>query len=162
MKASKILLFGGILLFAVSCERGSNFPDQPKISFTKYQYSSEGGSDILKVLFSFTDGDGNFGIRDNERDSWPPAGIDSIYKDNLLVDYYEKNNGQYQLREDVDLNAQLPFIQPKGQNKSLKANFTFRFDATLRGSDTVRFDIRVVDRSFNVSNTIMTPEFVFP
>lgn len=152
MKASKILLFGGILFLAVSCERGSNFPDEPKISFEEFEYRVVSGNPELLVKISFTDGDGDIGA-------------DGINEESLLVDLYEKTNGVFEqvALPDSSLNASFPDLQPKGQNKSLKAEITYRFlFLSSLTRDTIRFDFQLVDRAEHSSNLLQTPEFIIP
>jgi len=61
-------------------------------------------------------------------------------------------------------NSRIPVITPNGQNKSIKGDIeVILFINNPKPNvqyDTICFDVSIVDRALNMSNTIRTPEII--
>ncbi len=140
-----------------SCKKSEEFPVIPELKFEEFlkEYDPSLGiynRGILKV--SFTDGDGDIGLRPN--DTVPP------YKYNLFINYYEIQNGdtvRVIITDTTDFYARIPMLTPTGSNKSIKGEiedtlFMYNFNSQF---DTIMFDVRLVDRKLHKSNVVKTP-----
>lgn len=146
------LKIGFILLMAlVACDKSGNFPDQPVITFKSAEIV-EGWDSILQqpatyctLTIGFTDGDGDIGVV-----------IDSTTDNNLLVDYYELKNNSWDTLTEIDFSSKIPVLTPEGQNKSLTGDISLEVNIDNRGSDSIQFEMQLLDRSGNASNIIAT------
>lgn len=174
---SNIILFALIfVLFTVSaCRKVQKFPDVPYIeylSFEKIYNPDLELSDRGVLSFSFEDGDGDIGL--NSGDTFPPYNPSSEYHYNLIITYFEMQNGQLtevpitwynpqtEQFDTLTLSARIPNLTPEGVNKSISGEiydtlFIYNFNSNY---DTIKFDAYIIDRALNKSNTISTPLFV--
>lgn len=162
----KQTIFIFILLIALlsGCLRKEQYPDEPRIAFDRFTVEQ----DSATLVFTFTDGDGNFGLTDT--DFTDPTDCPKNY--NLFCEYFEKINGEWvwiELNPCVNPNVQpfysrVPFAEPSGQFKAQKGEVKIVMDDYYLDSeyDTCKFDIYVVDLTQNKSNVISTQEFVKP
>jgi len=80
----------------------------------------------------------------------------------------QKLNNQLVEVEPVDssvtFNARIPYLAPAGRNKNIKGDITMSlqlyFARRILQSDTIAFEIYIVDRDLNNSNVVDTPLFV--
>lgn len=155
------------LMFALSsCLKDKNFPDEPVIEF---KVLNTYGADSARLVLKFTDGDGNMGLEDS--DTAPPFCTTCEYHHNLFCEYYEKQNGVWtHIPLDPDLGQipfwyRVPWLKPSGQNQSQQGEISIAmpfYYLTGTGFDTARFEIYVVDRALNKSNTVVTSAFRKP
>ena len=139
----------------VACDRTKDFPDEPEINFKSAEVI-EGWDSILAqpatfcvLTISFTDGDGDIGVV-----------LDSTSDNNLLIGYYEMRLGALDTLEQVDFSSKIPYLTPEGQNKSLKGDISLEMNINNRGSDSIQFDVQLVDRANHFSNLVRTPLIV--
>ena len=150
-----------LTLLMVGCLKKKEFPIEPIIEFESFNI--EGDSGVLMI--SFTDGDGDIGLR--EYDTISPYNLGSEYYYNLYLDYYEKQNGTWVKR---DLNPpfayRVPVITPSGQNKALEG--TIEIDIVpiyydpASVYDTIMYRVRLIDRALHVSNEVESDEIITP
>ncbi|MDP3461693.1 MAG: hypothetical protein Q8S18_02775 [Bacteroidales bacterium] len=180
MKRSSALLrlvFPGILLCltVISCQKFEEYPDEPYIEFREFGLIvnpqtgiSEKG--ILRIFYR--DGDGDIGLE--QGDTLFPFQEDGDYYYNLLITYYEQQNGVFtevplvswnnitQQYDTLTFNARMPLLLPKDQKKSIKGiidNEMFIYNP-LSAYDTIQFRVKITDRALNVSNEVVTPPIV--
>ena len=146
------------------CLKRVKYPDEPRIELSSFVIEP----DSATLTFTFTDGDGNFGLNDtNYTDA-----ADCPKNYNLFCEYFEKINGQWvwtELNPCTNPYAQpfysrVPFAEPSGQFKAQKGEVKLVMDDYYLDSeyDTCKFEIYVVDLPQNKSNVISTQEFVKP
>ncbi|MCD4791393.1 MAG: hypothetical protein K8R37_15470 [Bacteroidales bacterium] len=153
-----LLIIAGVFY---SCKKMEEYPVIPAIEYENFikLYNSDRG--VFKI--SFTDGDGDIGLTQN--DTLPP------YEYNLFITYYEihygdtveviltkynHETGQY---DTLTFNGRIPMLTPEGSNKSIKGEiedtlFIYNYSSDF---DTIMFDAYIVDRALNKSNIIQTP-----
>ncbi|MFT4757786.1 MAG: hypothetical protein ACI8ZO_000331 [Flavobacteriales bacterium] len=141
-----------IVLALTACDKSGNFPEEPIIKYEGYKIV-DGWDSILwqpatlcEITISFTDGDGDIGVV-----------VDSTTDNNLLVNYYEIKGGLTDTLDQIDFSSKIPVLTPAGQNKSLKGEISLEMNITNRGSDSLIFDLQLLDRSVNASNIVVTP-----
>lgn len=150
--ASFILLLVLFSVFATSCTDDETFTATPVITFkTLEKFTASSGADSLLLTFSFTDGDGDIG-----------SPTDDALRRDVFVTLFEKNNGVF---EEASLGAPLsyriPFLEPRGNNKSLKGDIKIVTDYNiLRPNDTIFYKLYLEDRAGNKSNVITTSTIV--
>jgi hypothetical protein len=161
-----ILLIACILSLSFvlpSCSEDQVYPVVPAIEFislTKIQNTS-GIDDKGMLKISFTDGDGDIGLSDFDVD--PPYDTGSIYYYNCFIKYFEKKNGQF---EEIILpftnNYRIPYTPPAQKGLPLVGDIDIELYINNYTSnyDTIRYEVYIVDRALNHSNTITTPELV--
>jgi len=164
-KLKYILVF--TVLVMVSCNDEEDLPDEPVINSVDYIEEER------DLQFTFTDGDGNFGLPPS--DTLPPFqpledevnNIPNEFHNNLWLDIYVLRSGTYELIETPNpFDFRIPLLTPTGQNKQLRVTTTYDLsfdfqDLLVSGDyfdlgDTLRFDVTIVDRDLNVSNVATT------
>ncbi|MCB9183207.1 MAG: hypothetical protein H6591_04760 [Flavobacteriales bacterium] len=148
----------GVLLASLGCLKREEFPAEPSIaykSFTQY-------GDSASLVISFTDGDGDIGL--DESDNQPPFDVGSDYYYNLFCDYEELRDGVWTpVSLALPLRYRVPRITPTGQNKTLEGEIAVALawpvipDAEV---DTVRFQLRLLDRALRSSAQVATEPII--
>lgn len=164
MKKNFLILLS-IVAVATGCLKDNEIPPTPSITFN----SIRNYGDSIEVLIDFKDGDGNFGLEQGDT-----SGVfdDCLRTYNLYAEYYEKQNGEW-VRTVIDPcfnpNAapfyyRVPWAKPTGQDQSQQGTITLDMITYYLPSDfdTCRFEIKVVDRDMQESNTIITSEIIKP
>jgi hypothetical protein len=147
----------GILL---SCEKPKTYSDIPEIEFRDFRIFDTVVSGFnqrkVSISFSFVDGDGDIGYREDL--------VDSTKKDNLIFSRYEQRNG---VLVNVDsllvdsIKYSIPYndiMKREGQNKTLKGTIRINLDELVINYDTIRYDFYIKDRAGHKSNVASTPE----
>ena len=163
------LLF--LLLATVSCQKPVEYPIEPKIAYEGFTYlfnadSTFSGEGI--VSFSYTDGDGDLGLDDS--DTLPPFGLNDAHYYNMVVDYLKCVNGEFvktpllswnaqtQSYDTVSFNARFHRLRDTDEPKAISGTmeYTLPVQNPLSPNDTIKFEIRILDRALHESNTIQT------
>lgn len=155
MQGLKISIFLiAVFVFLHSCKKPETYPIEPFIewqSFTEVDTVSNGISKY-QLIFKLTDGDGDIGFNDQEH---PSSG-------NIFLSFYEMENDSFVLSDLYNsYKARMPFVQPNGATKGIKADVFMDIDLiTMAMKDTFRFELYVVDRASHKSNTLVSPTYV--
>jgi hypothetical protein len=149
----------GLALVWSACLKKEEFPPEPAITFK----SLEQFGDSASLTITFTDGDGDIGL--DEGDTGGSFGPGGANYHNLLLGFDALTNGVWaEVPLQLPLNYRIPRITPSGQNKALSGEIAVALKPwpIIPGSegDTVRFDIRLVDRALNSSNEASTGSVV--
>jgi hypothetical protein len=161
-----VVLFVTFLALA-ACNREEDLPDEPVINTVEYL------EDEKDLVINFTDGDGNFGLPadfiDPPFQAWEDSvnGIINKNHNNLWLEVFVKESGIYALLETPNpygFDFRIPFLTPQGQNKQLRVTATYDLldlddfisTGVLNVGDTMRFDVTLVDRDLNFSNTVVS------
>ncbi len=173
----KILLFLIIIMIMGfgSCKKVKKFSDIPHIEYIGFIKIYNPDLEIYDrgvLAFSFEDGDGDIGL--NTGDTAPPFNASSKYHYNLIITYFEMQNGvltevpilwfnpQTGQYDTLTLSARIPNLTPQGINKAINGEiqdtlFIYNFNSTF---DTIKFEAYIIDRALHESNTITTPLIV--
>jgi hypothetical protein len=165
MRPSNVLLSAFILVLvtATGCEPVDKVSDIPEIKFKSLSSIYEivdtlGGFDIkaADLLFSFADGDANFGAITGSRDTV-----------NLVLEPYKKVNHEY-FPVSVDTFGRkyaimrVEELDRVGQNKTVKGDIKVQIQYfTVPPFDTIRYDFYILDRAGNKSNVESTSDIGF-
>ena len=166
MKAIRLLLTPFLVVFLLaffSCKKQETYPVEPSIAylgFTKIFADSSGFAVRGILSISFTDGDGDLGLADD--DTFPPFQQGGDYYYNLVIRYFEKQNGTYQERQlSPPFSARIPVLTPNQENKNIKGVISDTLDLDPRPDfDTIRLEVYIFDRALHKSNSISTPDIV--
>ncbi len=137
------------LAFLAGCQDEDEYSDVPEIKFVsleKFDYTTP--FDSLSLTFSFTDGDGDLGVASN----------DTATRD-VIATMYEMKDGVFVPWDDGNpfLKYALPYMEPRGSNASLKGDISISMSFNLlQPNDTIKYDVYILDRAGNKSNTITT------
>ncbi len=153
-----LLAFAFSTLLFCSCGKEEKYPIEPVITFKSIDVV---GKSNFKLVFSFTDGDGDIGFPLN----------DTSVNYNCYIDLFIKTNGAFKVIDfgaNGSYNAIIPNITPKERNKNIKGDITIAPKDGFLGNnffnnpvDTFRMDIYIMDKAGNKSNMITTTEFLF-
>lgn len=167
-----VFFFGLVFL---SCKKFEDYPIEPQIEYSDFllEYNPETGRTERGVLiFSYTDGDGDLGLDPDQ--TYPPYNFGSPYYYNLIIKYYERQNGVFKevpllawnpdsARYDtLTFNTRFPQLIQEELEKPIKGVFNdtlFIFNP-LSPFDTIKFTAYIYDRALHQSNTIETPPIV--
>lgn len=163
-----VLMFDMLIMsMLMSCTKIKSYPNTPKVHFESYTTnrfidSLDNDVKLAEIIFSVVDGDGDIGLR--QSDTLDP--YVGEYKNNFFSSLYIKSNGKYIEVENISLsNYTIPYIEPQGQNKTLKADVKVKFmytnNDTLFNYDTLMYKYYIVDRALNQSNIDSTSDIVF-
>ena len=142
----------------ISCLKPESYPNEPileYLSFESSMYPTE-LADSGKLIFSFTDGDGNIGLGQNQLDS--PFNPGSFYYHNCYINYYEMMDGDWvratsdpqgnnsSFADSITYSYRIGNMTPVGQNKALKGEIEiilepFYFNPISNHSDSIKYSI---------------------
>jgi len=164
-----LIVFVLIAVVLGACRKAETYPIIPEIKFESYLrlYNptlNVYDRGVLKI--SFTDGDGDIGLRQDQ--TAPP------YDYNFFIDYFEIQYGDtVQVFptiidpgtgeiDTLTFNQRIPYLTPLGSIKSIEGDIedtlqAYNFNSTF---DTIMFTAYIVDRALHKSNTIITPLIV--
>jgi len=135
------------------------YPIEPVLTFQELKTFN---GDSARLILGFTDGDGDFGLNDN--DTMAPNFCGTCpYHQNLILDYYELQDGEWtEVEAALPFNVRVPYLQPTGQKKSQKGKIdVLMLDYYLETPfDTFKFVIKGYDRALHVSNILETSAFI--
>ena len=138
-----------------SCLKKQTASPIPLIEFNDFQSNK----DTANLFINFTDGDGDIGL--TQYDTIPPNNY------NCFISYLEKQKGVWVKRVlPFDFNYRIPIINTGSKSKTIKgvikiAIKPYYYDPFSK-FDTIKYEIYIVDRAFNKSNVISTPEIITP
>ncbi len=166
MTKVKIFFFLLTILAFFSCKKNDEFSDIPEIKFESFIKIYNQNLDLYDrgvLKFSFTDGDGDIGLSQN--DTLPP------YDYNLFITYFEiRNKDTVEVpltfydpignkTDTLTMNARIPVLNPNENGKAIKGEiedtlFIYNFSSDF---DTILFEIYIKDKALHQSNRIKTP-----
>ena len=167
-----ILIVSGLIY---SCEKAQEYSIIPAIELNAVNDVSTSEVDSIDIIIDFTDGDGDIGFTESDTDA--PFDLDTseynYYYFNLHFHTYHYVDTSWVLYDwsvlypDPDIIAEyqkisfrVPYLTPAGQNKSLNGDIKVGMKLSPGMPDSIYFDIELVDRALNISNTIRTPVIV--
>lgn len=154
---SSFFLFVIILLFTVglfSCKPETCEEVVPQIEFVSFETLGDTG----KLTIRFKDCDGDIGL--SRSDTLPP------YEYNLFLDYFEFKNGEW--NQVGPLNPPYYYRIPEMETNSSSPIQEGEIDVNLIPyyllgfSDTIRYEVYLLDSALNKSNVITTPTILAP
>ncbi len=156
-----IFFIAGLIIFS-SCTKFEEYPIIPHIEFVSFAtiHNVQQQDSLGYITISYTDGDGDIGLTSEE--NTPP------YQYNFFLDIYENINGVQQKivfsDTSITFNSRIPVLTPDGINKSIKGEIEMELELYIMtpflDSDTISFEIYIMDRALNKSNVIHTPDFI--
>lgn len=152
-----------LALFLNACRDQETYPDEPVITFESFAKIVNGtGIDQEGTLtLSFTDGDGDIGLK--EEDTLSPFNPGSEFYYNFYIDYYEKQNDSF-IKVDLlsSFHARIPFVDADLASEGYKGEIQIQLFINNPASqyDTIMFETFIYDRALNKSNVIRTPEII--
>jgi len=162
MKLRIFLFFISLILALSACSLHETYPELPQVSFKQIMLKDTtdalNNKKLLQLTFRLIDGNGDMGLK--KSDTISPF-VDE-YHYNCYVTMFEYINGQpVEVQLAAPFNYRIPYIEPQGQNKLLKADILLDLDFTKYDGeylyDSVMFEFFVYDRSLNQSNIAVTP-----
>ena len=169
------------VLVVVACQKPVEYPIEPKITYEGFSYlfnadSTFSGEGV--VSFSYTDGDGDLGLDDG--DTLPPFGFHDTHYYNMVVDYLKSENGVFVktpllsphvpigpddtlvLFDTVTFNARFKRLRDSEEPKAISGTMDYKLTVQnpFSPNDTIKFEIRILDRALHESNVIQTDPII--
>lgn len=150
-------------LLLTSCNKEECSDPIPQIEFSSFVVTD---STNAVLTISFKDCDGDVGL--SRSDTTGPYSIDGDYYYNLFLDYYEKQNGVWVKWEDLEppFYYRVPRITIENPKNALIGDIQIELEplyyVPFGNYDTLKFEITLVDRALNRSNTVSTDEIYKP
>lgn len=146
-----------------SCKKQQIYPDEPSIEFKSMEkIPNETGVDMEAFFtISFTDGDGDIGLK--EEDTLAPYNQGSEYYYNFYIFYLEKQNGEFvEVQTPTDFHSRIPYVEPDLAQRGIRGEIEIRLFINNMASqyDTIKFRSYIYDRALNKSNIIESPEII--
>lgn len=178
-KLTNIGLLTIVVAFLViaSCQRFEEFPDIPEIKYNSFLLESDLETGVTTrgvLVIDYTDGDGNIGLP--SWDTAPPFNYGSKYYYNMIIDYFEMKNGEWeevflvtwnvdkQEFDTLTFNARIPVLTPINGNLAIKGfiqDTLFLYNPlSEKLYDTIKFSTYIIDRDLNESNVVETPAII--
>ena len=157
----KGLLFVLVVAGLSSCLKKREFPNRPALEFISIIAAVQPADSLGAIRFSFTDGDGDLGL--NKGDTLNEFAPGQPYYYNLFVRYFEKKNGQFVewVPPSPFFNARFKRLSSEGGSGALEGEMDYGFAARPGAPfDTIRYEIYIVDRALQHSDTIVTPDII--
>ncbi len=164
--------FFGLLIFSTlisACLKPEDYPAEPRITFNRIDFDAANNATLY---INFIDGDGNFGLDEGDYEDLPDACIKSY---NLYVKQFELQSGTWVnitpdpclSENNLPLFYRVPWVKPTGQIQTQKGEIKvdlkdYWYTTVVSPHDTIRFEISIADRDFNISNVISTGNYLKP
>ena len=170
-----------MVLMVISCQKPVEYPIEPRVEYLGFTYlfnadNTFSGEGI--VAFSYTDGDGDLGLDDG--DTIYPFGFHDAHYYNLEIDYLKCVNGVFEktpllsphvptspadtlvLYDTVTFNARFKRLRDNEDPKAISGTMDYRLTVQnpLSPNDTIKFEIRILDRALHESNVIQTEAII--
>ena len=165
-----------LALVMLACQKPVEYPIEPNIAYEGFTYlfnpdNTFSGEGVIS--FSYTDGDGDLGL--DENDTLPPFGPHDAHYYNMEIDYLKSVNGVFvktpllsphvpTLESDtvvwdtITFNARFHRLRDNDEPKAISGTMDYRLTVQnpFSPDDTIKFEIRILDRALHESNTIQT------
>lgn len=169
-------LIGLLFLTLAACQKPVEYPIEPQIAYEGFTYlfnadSTFSGEGVIS--FSYTDGDGDLGLDDS--DTLPPFGFRDAHYYNMEVEYLKCINGEFVktpllsphvptsatdtvLWDTITFNARFKRLRDSEEPKAISGRMDYKLmvQNPFSPNDTVKFEIRILDRALHESNAIQT------
>lgn len=167
------VLISIITLFICSCERPPDYDKTPKIEFKSVQKVVNIGDislakqDSVTITLAFQDGDGDLGMSTENVGTEPYV---DFYKRNYHATLYKRVKGIYKEvfsleGEPIEYGGVFPPLVD--QDGPIDGDLNYHIIIShnnaqiLEAFDTLRFEVFIIDRDLNQSNTVVTDFFVY-
>lgn len=178
MKKHYLIALLFLTMAMLSCQKPVEYPIEPKIAYEGFTYlfnsdSTFSGEGIIS--FSYTDGDGDLGLDD--ADTLSPFGFHDAHYYNMMIDYLKCVNGEFmktpllswnaqtQSYDTVTFNARFKRLRDSEEPRAISGTMDYKLlvQNPFSPNDTIKFEIRILDRALHESNVIQTdPIFTNP
>ncbi|MFA8298683.1 MAG: hypothetical protein ACEPOV_00820 [Hyphomicrobiales bacterium] len=170
-----VLLYIAVLFFflmgtASSCKKDDHYSHIPNISFNsliKLKSKDQPASKAI-LSFSYIDGDGDIGLR--QEDTLSPYHKTGDYYYNLIIDLEELQDNVWTKKYLINpstldttyLHSRIPLLKDMDFKSYTKGEIsdTLFIKDPFSEFDTIRFKFHIIDRTLNKSNIITTPNII--
>lgn len=168
MKGPVLKILLPIFMLAIlvsSCLKRKEYPPNPIIEFKEF---AKYGTDSANFAFTFTDGDGDIGLdQDDTIGNFAPG--QPYYYNFIMTYYYKDASGNFvpfdanpatpAVMDTLQYRYRIPDITPEGQNKVLDGEMRIKLLAPYYGigHQEFKYEAYIYDRSLQKSNVIITP-----
>lgn len=109
---------------------------------------------FLSLFFKILDGDGNFGLTENQ---YILDGYDTIENNFYIKMYYYSDGEIIEFPSELLLlDGRIPWTKPVGLNEYYKATVIYNLPLSFSFTDSIKFSFYVIDNELNESNVQST------
>lgn len=159
-----IVLLGSQFFWSSCAQDVAELPPIPEIGLSKVEVIKDisGIDSILKITFTYQDGDGDIGLTDS--DTFAPYNFGSPYQHNLWWEIFDEDQGAHTPVLDATrtepevFSLRTPDLRPTGKIKQISGEMSVKvnaYDVKLY-PNKVSCRLTLIDRALNHSNTIET------
>ncbi len=156
MRAFLLLLTAGVGVVASTCVDPPDYPDEPVIEYLSlsknFLIQSSLGEDSVLITFSFTDGDGDLGFKDDSESIFIVDGRDSFNKPPYRIPYIEQQGAGNGISGEISILLPTTCCIYSVQSGIPPCEINIAPQAL----DTVFYLISIKDRAGHVSNIVQT------
>jgi hypothetical protein len=151
-------MFGALLLSA--CTKHEVYSVVPHIEYKSLEKipTSTGVDDKAYLTITFTDGDGDIGLRPD--DTMPPYNPGGKYYYNFIIDYFEKQGDTF-VKIDLPItnNSRIPYVEANLAERGVKGEIQIELfiNNIMSTADSIRYEMYIYDRKLHKSNVVTTP-----
>ena len=156
-----------------SCRKPPDYSLTPQIEFstisTQQIFDNDNLSfvDSVSISIHFQDGDGDLGLDAADIENSDKFINEYIF--NYFINVYKKKNGKWEFIDfeaigSSPFHARFPRLLEEAVSPiegDLNFALTLVPSSLLQPNDTLRFDVNIVDRELNRSNTVITNQIAF-
>jgi hypothetical protein len=157
----KLLLIAAAGVFFAGCKKTNDYPAEPVITLKSLSSvrDNQGRDDHLVLEISFTDGDGDMGINQNEVNV--PPYVDE-YAGDVHVLLYIDTSGTWERWSQYDDIGWIKQITVEGNKKDIRGDIKKDpiYFPPLQTNLHIRYEVYIYDRALHKSNVITTSEMV--
>ncbi len=151
MKLISVIFFFvlfGLLFFG--CKPQPTFPVEPVLTFSKFLQPT--GSDSLRIVFSFTDGDGDIGVSQTDTDS---NMVVTVYVPDATGHFVVLDNINTPQADSIMYTYRIPHLTA-GQVGLEGDIYVTNEHKSFIGRDTLQFNAFLLDQAHHKSNLVRT------
>lgn len=156
-----LIAFCATVALITACEPEVSFPVEPQISELSFVSFADSTGELT---FNFTDGDGNIGLNLME-DTLPPFDSLGNFYFNLRILYEELQNGTWVSMGNNGFSQRVPPFANNGQALEGIMRVTLSVPTYYNPNtpnDTLRYQVTLIDRDLNLSNTLISDPILKP
>lgn len=156
IRRSKItVIFILLCVIVSSCTKRSCDNDVPAIVFSNFTQFSDNSA---KLILNFKDCNGDIGL--SQADTVDP------FQFNLFMELFELQNGEWIKQTPlIPFYYRIPELTERGEEDVIEGDIEITMPSYFNPNssyDTLRFEVFVMDKALNQSNTVVTRDIIKP
>jgi hypothetical protein len=155
MVNKRVYFFVALLIVALyGCQPDPVYPVEPVLTFSRFEQPNSGNNhDTLRVIFNFTDGDGDIGVPENSTDS---NFVLTPYERNPATGTWQPINPNFPTPDSVPYTYRIPHLTAGQSGLEGEIQVTLNRAILRTAQDTVKFKAFLLDNNHHRSAFVLT------